>query len=312
MMSFLNCVVTSRYPTTNNQLRTSSNPLSTSYPSRWKKKWTVQPVQGRQTTYAGCEQQENTTLLKKWSSFIRGRNSIFGRSDFLDIQNSRQSWTTMLLISDDRRPMDLIVMTQLSKIVSWPISQGMAQMHVTEYLSGNTTGKLSEFLLFAQQGCPDLSMFDQIKNTSDALHTAQMERLPEIKNEILIEKLALEKKLNQLDNIIFKRGQSAQTVHMMTKSKICYDHSSKQAIGFEKPFYLKKARESKPKLYDGNTILKMDTIVIPDSDETLELSEESHSKMLLKEQDPLFEKHRVNTKPINYAILNNDYYKRFV
>ncbi|GJW56887.1 retrovirus-related pol polyprotein from transposon TNT 1-94 [Tanacetum coccineum] len=312
MMSFLNCVVTSRYPTTNNQLRTSSNPLSTSYPSRWKKKWTVQPVQGRQTTYAGCEQQENTTLLKKWSSFIRGRNSIFGRSDFLDIQNSRQSWTTMLLISDDRRPMDLIVMTQLSKIVSWPISQGMAQMHVTEYLSGNTTGKLSEFLLFAQQGCPDLSMFDQIKNTSDALHTAQMERLPEIKNEILIEKLALEKKLNQLDNIIFKRGQSAQTVHMMTKSKICYDHSSKQAIGFEKPFYLKKARESKPKLYDGNTILKMDTIVIPDSDETLELSEESHSKMLLKEQDPLFKKHRVNTKPINYAILNNDYYKRFV
>ncbi|GJS22662.1 integrase, catalytic region, zinc finger, CCHC-type containing protein [Tanacetum coccineum] len=43
-----------------------------------------------------------------------------------------------------------------------------------------------------------------------------------------------------------------------------------------------KARESKPKLYDGNTILKMDTIVIPDSDETLMLCEESHSKLLLK------------------------------
>ncbi|GKB37264.1 retrovirus-related pol polyprotein from transposon TNT 1-94 [Tanacetum coccineum] len=107
-------------------------------------------------------------------------------------------------------------------------------------------------------------------------------------------------------------GQSAQTVHMMTKSKICYDHSSKQAIGFEKPFCLKKARESKPKLYDGNTILKMDPIVVPDSDETIELSEKSRSKMLLKEQDPLFEKYKVNTKPINYAILNNDYYKRFV
>ncbi|GKB83206.1 hypothetical protein Tco_0950101 [Tanacetum coccineum] len=110
----------------------------------------------------------------------------------------------------------------------------------------------------------------------------------------------------------FLTAVSAQTVHMMTKSKICYDHSSKQAIGFEKPFYLKKARESKPKLYDGNTILKMDTIVVPDSDETLMLCEESRSKMLMKEQDPLFEKHRVNTKPINYAILNNDYYKRFV
>ncbi|GJU83285.1 hypothetical protein Tco_1285650 [Tanacetum coccineum] len=99
---------------------------------------------------------------------------------------------------------------------------------------------------------------------------------------------------------------------MMTKSKICYDHSTKQAIGFEKPFYLKKVRESKPKLYDGNVILKMDTVVIPDSDETLMLCEESRSKMLLKEQDPLVVKHRVNTKPINYAILNNDYNKRFV
>ncbi|GJR35099.1 retrovirus-related pol polyprotein from transposon TNT 1-94 [Tanacetum coccineum] len=146
-----------------------------------------------------------------------------------------------------------------------------------------------------------------------------MKTISKLKNDLKIEEnrnidreIALEKKIKQLDNIIFKRGQSAQTVHMITKSKICYDHSSKQAIGFEKPFCLKKARESKPKLYDGNTILKMDTIVIPDSDETLVLSEESRSKMLLKEQDPLFEKHRVNTKPINYAILNNDYYKRFV
>ncbi|GJU35558.1 retrovirus-related pol polyprotein from transposon TNT 1-94 [Tanacetum coccineum] len=62
----------------------------------------------------------------------------------------------------------------------------------------------------------------------------------------------------------------------------------------------------------GIPFLKWILYVIPDSDETLELCEESRSKMLLKEQDPLFEKHRVNTKPINYAILNNDYYKRFV
>ncbi|GJU54083.1 retrovirus-related pol polyprotein from transposon TNT 1-94 [Tanacetum coccineum] len=131
-------------------------------------------------------------------------------------------------------------------------------------------------------------------------------------NRNINREIALEKKIKQLDNIIFKRGQSAQTVHMMTKSKICYDHSTKQAIGFEKPFYLKKVRESKPKLYDGNVILKMDAIVIPDTDETLMHCEESRSKMLLKEQDPMVVKHRVNTKPINYAVLNNDYNKRFV
>ncbi|GJU15882.1 retrovirus-related pol polyprotein from transposon TNT 1-94 [Tanacetum coccineum] len=146
-----------------------------------------------------------------------------------------------------------------------------------------------------------------MKTVSDLKNDLKMEENRNIDREI-----ALEKKIKQLDNIIFKRGQSAQTVHMMTKSKICYDHSTKQAIGFEKPFYLKKVRESKPKLYDGNVILKMDTIVIPDSDETLMLCEESRSKMLLKEQDPMVVKNKVNTKPINYAILNNDYNKRFV
>ncbi|GJX20327.1 hypothetical protein Tco_0223004, partial [Tanacetum coccineum] len=158
------------------------------------------------------------------------------------------------------------------------------------------------------------NLFEQVQE-KDCL----MKTVSELKNKLKLEEnrniereIDLEKKIKQLDNIIFKRGQSAQTVHMMTKSKICYDHSSKQAIGFEKPFCLKKARESKPKLYDGNTILKMDTIVVPDSDETLELSEKSRSKMLLKEQDPLFLKYKINTKPINYDILNNDYYKRFV
>ncbi|GJW46362.1 hypothetical protein Tco_0078008 [Tanacetum coccineum] len=146
-----------------------------------------------------------------------------------------------------------------------------------------------------------------MKTVSDLKNDLKMEENRNIDREI-----ALEKKIKQLDNIIFKRGQSAQTVHMMTKSKICYDHSTKQAIGFEKPFYLKKVRESKPKLYDGNVILKMDAIVIPDSDETLMLCEESRSKMLLKEQDPMVVKNKVNTKPINYAILNNDYNKRFV
>ncbi|GJT53144.1 retrovirus-related pol polyprotein from transposon TNT 1-94 [Tanacetum coccineum] len=121
------------------------------------------------------------------------------------------------------------------------------------------------------------TLFEQVQENDSLMKTVS-----DLKNDLKMEEnrnidreIALEKKIKQLDNIIFKRGQSAQTVHMMTKSKICYDHSTKQAIGFEKPFYLKKVRESKPMLYDGNTILKMDTIVVPDSDETLMLCEES-------------------------------------
>ncbi|GJV96508.1 hypothetical protein Tco_1548085 [Tanacetum coccineum] len=99
--------------------------------------------------------------------------------------------------------------------------------------------------------------------------------------------IALEKKIKQLDNIIFKRDQSAQT----------------------------KAQQLEPKLYDGNVIKNTSAIVIPDSEETLMLAEESRSKMLLKQQDPMMLEKKVNTTPVDYAVLNQlsqDFETRFV
>ncbi|GJV91741.1 hypothetical protein Tco_1539554, partial [Tanacetum coccineum] len=62
-----------------------------------------------------------------------------------------------------------------------------------------------------------------------------------------------------------------------------------------------KAQQLEPKLYDGNIIKKINAIVIPDFEETLMLAEESHSKMLLKQQDPMMLKKKVNTTPVDYA-----------
>ncbi|GJR81040.1 retrovirus-related pol polyprotein from transposon TNT 1-94 [Tanacetum coccineum] len=50
MMSFLTAVVTSRYPTTNNQLRNSSNPRQ--HATINNERVTLQPIQGRQTSLA--------------------------------------------------------------------------------------------------------------------------------------------------------------------------------------------------------------------------------------------------------------------
>ncbi|GJT75308.1 retrovirus-related pol polyprotein from transposon TNT 1-94 [Tanacetum coccineum] len=86
--------------------------------------------------------------------------------------------------------------------------------------------------------------------------------------------IALEKKIKQLDNIVFKRDQSAQTVYMLTKSQFFYDHTTKLALGFQNSFYLKNAQQLEPKLYDGNVIKNTSAIVIPDSEETLMLAEE--------------------------------------
>ncbi|GKB92645.1 retrovirus-related pol polyprotein from transposon TNT 1-94 [Tanacetum coccineum] len=65
MMSFLTAVVTSYYPTTNNQLRTSSNPRQQA--TIYDGKVIVQLVQGRQTTYA-------TGTTRKYTPGASGSN----------------------------------------------------------------------------------------------------------------------------------------------------------------------------------------------------------------------------------------------
>ncbi|GJR98148.1 retrovirus-related pol polyprotein from transposon TNT 1-94 [Tanacetum coccineum] len=127
--------------------------------------------------------------------------------------------------------------------------------------------------------------------------------------------IALEKRIKQLDNIVFKRDQSAQTVHMLLKPQFFYNHTTKQALGFQNPFYLKKAQQLKPKLYVSDIIEKTNPIVISDSEETLILVEKSRSKMLLQQQDPMMLEKKVNTTPIDYAILNQlsqDFKTQFV
>nr|GEX71337.1 hypothetical protein [Tanacetum cinerariifolium] len=77
--------------------------------------------------------------------------------------------------------------------------------------------------------------------------------------------IAFEKKIKQLENVVYKREQSAQTVHMLTKPQFFYDHATKQALGFQNAFYLKKAQQLEPKLYDRNIIKSTSAIVIHDS-----------------------------------------------
>ncbi|GJS96673.1 hypothetical protein Tco_0803641 [Tanacetum coccineum] len=88
---------------------------------------------------------------------------------------------------------------------------------------------------------------------------------------------------------------------MLTKPQFFYDHTTKQALGFQNPFYLKKAQQLEPKLYDGNVIEKTNAIVISDSEETLMLAEKSHSKMLLNQKDPIMLEKKVNTTPVDYV-----------
>ncbi|GJV61612.1 integrase, catalytic region, zinc finger, CCHC-type containing protein, partial [Tanacetum coccineum] len=226
MMSFLTAVVTSRYPTTNNQLRTSSNPRQQA--SIYDGKVTVQPVQGRQTTYAA-----GTT--RKYTPRASGSNT--GKQRTVICYNCKGDGHIAKQCTKPKRKRD------------------------------ETWFNDKVLLVQAQASADDLDAYD---SDCDKLNSA---------------KIALMANLSRNVSRSMKSSEQSNDVDQ-TETEINSDRIS-FAIGFEKPFYLKKVRESKPKLYDGNVILKMDTIVIPDSDETLMLCEESRSKMLLKEQDPM-------------------------
>ncbi|GKB38122.1 retrovirus-related pol polyprotein from transposon TNT 1-94 [Tanacetum coccineum] len=147
--------------------------------------------------------------------------------------------------------------------------------------------------------------FNVIKNESKEREAKNID------NEI-----ALEKKVKELDNIVHKMGQSAQTVHMLTKPQLFYNNNFKQALGFQNPFYLKKAQQIRPMLYDGSVIAKETNVIsIADFEETFMLEEESRSKMFLKQSDPMVLEKKVNINLINYAELNQlseDFGKCFV
>nr|GFA64093.1 hypothetical protein [Tanacetum cinerariifolium] len=93
-------------------------------------------------------------------------------------------------------------------------------------------------------------------------------------------------------------------------------HTAKVALMANLSHYgLDALAELGPKLYDGNVIEKTNGIVIHDTEKTLVLVEESRLKMFLKQKDPIMLENKVNTTPVDYAVLNllsQDLETRFV
>ncbi|GJU25522.1 hypothetical protein Tco_1164143 [Tanacetum coccineum] len=93
--------------------------------------------------------------------------------------------------------------------------------------------------------------------------------------------LDLEEKLSSHDRIVYKMGQSIQTIHMLEKKpNNVYDPFLKAGLGYTNPVRLKKAIATQPKMYDGDLIHNNKLVIhLTDSEETLEDVEEIRNKM---------------------------------
>ncbi|GKC75978.1 retrovirus-related pol polyprotein from transposon TNT 1-94, partial [Tanacetum coccineum] len=109
------------------------------------------------------------------------------------------------------------------------------------------TAKVALMANLSHYGSDALAEYVKEKESSMQTITLLKNAFKKEESRNIDREIALEKKIKQLDNI--------------------------------------KAQQLEPKLYDGNVIKHTSAIVIPDSKKTLMLAEESHLKMLLKQQD---------------------------
>ncbi|GJT16676.1 hypothetical protein Tco_0875382 [Tanacetum coccineum] len=376
MMSFLTAVVTSRFPTTNNQLRNSSNPRQQATITDGRV--ILQPVQGRQTTFiagtlrtytpgtSGSNSGKQQTVVcynykgeghmsRQYTKPKRKRDDSWFKDKVLLVQAQTsgqniheeelafladpgipETQATQTVIShnaayqtddldtydsdcDELNTAKIALMANLSyygldTLAEVPnpdnadmINQGVQVMQSSEQSSvvTQTETEINNALILSviEQlktqvvNCTKINLDN--KNVNDAL-TAELERYKEqnkvlnagqnnfsnavsvLKDDFKKEEsrnidreIALEKKIQHLDNIVYKKDQSPKL----------------------------KLQQLEPKLYDGNVMQNTYSIDIPDYEETLILAEESRSKMILKQQDPMVVEKKVNTKPINYTLV---------
>nr|GEX56311.1 putative ribonuclease H-like domain-containing protein [Tanacetum cinerariifolium] len=288
MMSFLTAVVTSRYPPTNNQLRNSSNPRQHATINNGKV--TIQPIQGRQNSLTAG-------MSRQYTSGPSGTNSRKQR--IIICYNYKGEGHISKKCIKPKRKRDepwfkdkvLLVQAQANRQVlhkeelEYFADPGIAEAQSTQYVIA-LMANLSHY------GFDNLAKDN--KNVKE-IFTAELERY---KDQVKI--------LKERNNVDKASESCAQSLEIDNLKHTLFEHLKEKES-------LEQMLE--PKLYDGNVIQKTNAIRIHDSEETLMLEDESRSKMLQKQNDPMMYEKKVNTKLVDYVALNQlsqDFETRFV
>ncbi|GJR95434.1 retrovirus-related pol polyprotein from transposon TNT 1-94 [Tanacetum coccineum] len=373
-MDFLTAVVSLRFPSTNNQLRTSSNLRN--QVTIQDGRVTVQQVHGRQgQSYSGTG---NAAWYKEKAMLAEAQEAgqivdeeqlaFLADPGVLDEVNSILMYTYL----NDMENQSVHAIQDFEQTPTVDFSDNKIHndsniIPYSQYLEENTTGKnekankeqnnesvtaelerykervktfeqrlnidlssrekmidsqmddmIREKLALKEQVGPlEQNLSKQIKEKECLLQTFTVfkSESKEKEDKYMENKIDLEKKIKELDNILFKVGQSAQTVHMLTKPQAFYDNIHKQALVYQNPFYHRKAQRIKPTLYDGIVMYDKHVVMsVIDDEETLILEEESRSKMFEKAKDPEIIDKNISYKPIDYEKINRqskDFRKRF-
>nr|GEV12353.1 uncharacterized mitochondrial protein AtMg00810-like [Tanacetum cinerariifolium] len=314
MMSFLTAVVTSRYPPTNNQLRTSSNPRQQATINNGRV--TIQPIQGRQNSMtAGMSRQ-----------YTSGPSGTSGNQRVIVCYNCKGEGHMLKQCTKPKRKRDeawfkdnvLLVQAQVNGQVlheeelEFLADLGIAETQSTQYVITNNAAYQADDLNAYDSNCDELNsakialmanlshygsdnLVEDNKNVNEFL-TAELERY---KDQVRIFK--------EQNNVDKASESCAQSLEIDNLKHILSEHL-KEKESLEQKVTLLKNDFQKEELQNNNMELalekqKTDSIVIRDSEETLMLEDESRSKMLQKQNEPMMskKKYSVNSDEPNLS-----------
>ncbi|GJT43747.1 hypothetical protein Tco_0952462 [Tanacetum coccineum] len=285
-MAFLTAVASSRFPSTNNQLRTFSNLRNQAniQDDRVKATWL-----GNALSRRGLGTLHNPGIPDGQAAQTTIPNTAAFQTEDLDAYDSN---------CDDVSNVKAVLIANLSYYGSDVISEANQEKN-NEALTAELERYKEQVKTFEQRLNIDLStrekmidsqmddiikeklalkhqinsleqnLSNQIKEKESLLQTFTIfkNESKEKESKYMDKEINLKKKIKELDNIVYKVDQAAQTMHIVISSQ----HAASPVI---------------------------------DNEETLVLEELSRSKMLAKQNDPMSKENKVNTIQINYVELN--------
>ncbi|GJU76983.1 hypothetical protein Tco_1274053 [Tanacetum coccineum] len=202
--------------------------------------------------------------LSSAQAVLMANISNYGSDVILEVPNSKTYLNDM-----DNQSVHALQDFEQSPVMDFTDNEISSDSNIipySQYLQETQQATVQDTNLQAQQDSMILSVIEQMSEQMINLFQMMIQRK---ENKYMENEIDLEKKIKELDNIVYKVGQSAQTVPMLTKPQAFYDNTHKQAL------------------------------------ETLILEAESRSKMFEKAKDPKVIAKKISHKPIDYEKLNS-------
>ncbi|GKD73219.1 hypothetical protein Tco_1331501 [Tanacetum coccineum] len=314
LMAFVSTTFSPRFSQTNNQLRTSSNPRNQA---------TIQDGRVTVQKVKGDKHQETDNLVVQFTSSSTQQDELLEAV----IEEMSSQVAKCNKVQQENLIFNETLTAELERYKEQVKLFEQRQKFKLNDREKYTDGQIRQVIVDRNAKVADFekqihSLKLQLNATVESHKTLSttvecLKKEPKQKEDKYIDEVInLQNKNKALDNVVYKIGQSTQTMHMLTKPQAFYDKSHKIALGYQIPFYLSQARRKVPTLYGGHTIVKTYVALsVTDTEETLELAKESTLKMIAKQNDPSLKEKKVNIVPVDYVALNKQsehFVKHFV